>query len=192
MLKFFKGKSHLKENVTYVLRDAQGNVKPLFQENKLYRFLLKHGIVTPSMQIPVLFGFWRNERVLSNLVVNAGLAGTASRINGSGAEAAFTYIALGTDATAAAAANTALGAEISTNGGARANSTASRTTTTVTNDTARLVNTFNFTGTLAIVESGVLNAASVGTLLARQVFSTINVGNGDSLQVTWDFAVTTV
>jgi len=192
MLKFFKGKSHLKENVTYVLRDAAGNIKPMFQENKLYRFLLKHGVVTPNMQIPVLFGMWRNERVLSNLVVNAGLAGTASRINGSGAEAAFTYIALGTDATAAAAGNTALGAEISTNGGSRANSTASRTTTTVTNDTARLVNTFSFSGTLAIVESGVLNAASVGTLLARQVFSTINVGNGDSLQVTWDFAVTTV
>lgn len=180
----------LKYNVEYELRDKDGNLKPIFKLNKLGSFLLKNGLISPHAQNRFL-GSFVNSLVISNLVVNAGLAGIASRINGAGAEAAFTYIALGTGTTAAAAGNTALETEITTNGGERASATASRVTTTVSNDTAQLVNTFNFTGTLAITESGVLNAASSGTLLARQVFSAINVGNGDSLQVTWKFAVTT-
>jgi hypothetical protein len=139
--------------------------------------------------IPVLFGMPSYSMTISNLVTNAGMAGVASRVNGNGAEAAFTYIAIGTGATAAAAADTTLVTEITTNGGQRANATASRTTTDVTNDTATLVNTFTFTGSFAVTESGVLNAASAGTLLARQVFSAINVVSGDSLQITWNFDV---
>lgn len=126
---------------------------------------------------------------VSNLVVNAGWAGVASRINGSGAEAAFTYIALGVGTTAAAAGNTTLESEVVTVGGERAAATASRVTTDVTDDTAQLVHTFTFTGSLVITESGVFNAASAGTMLARQVFSAINVASGDSLQVTWKFDV---
>ena len=185
-----KGRFRLAQNVEYVLRDKDGNVKPIFQDNKFFSFLLKRGIVSPyAWKIPFLFGHWSDTRVISNLVTNAGAAGVASRINGSGAEAAFTYIAIGTSATAANVADTTLGAEISTGGGSRAAATASRTTTDVTNDTATLVLTYNFSATFAVTESGVLNAASTGTLLARQVFSAINVVNGDSLQVTWDFDV---
>lgn len=62
-------------------------------------------------------------------------------------------------------------------------------TTDTTNDTAQLVATFTFTGSFAVTETGVLNAASVGTLLARQVFGAINVASGDSLQITWKFDV---
>jgi hypothetical protein len=40
-----------------------------------------------------------------------------------------------------------------------------------------------------VTESGTLNAAAAGVLLARQTFSAINVANGDSLQVTWKFDV---
>jgi hypothetical protein len=58
-------------------------------------------------------------------------------------------------------------------------------TTTTTNDTAQLTNTFSVTGTVAVTESGVLNAASTGTLLCRQVFTAINVVSGDSLALTW-------
>lgn len=201
-------KFQLKENVEYILRDKNGNVKPIFVMNKLGVKLLKffrkiiknpideagqvkkgffnhlaaHGIRNS------LFGSWQSSMVISNLVVSVGKAGAASRLNGAGGEAAFTYIALGTGTTAAAAGDTALQTEISTNGGGRANSTASRVTTTVTNDTAQLQNTFTFTGSFAITESGVLNAASVGTLLARQVFSAVNVISGDNLQITWKFA----
>lgn len=181
-----RGTFSLKQNIQYILRDKNGKVKPLWNENAVANFFREElGIRLP--RIPVLFGFWKLSLDIHNLVVSAGKAGVASRINGSGGEAAFTYIAIGTGTTAAAAGDTTLQTEITTGGGARAAATASRVTTTVTNDTAQLVLTFNFTAGFAVTESGALNASSAGTLLARQVFSAINVANGDSLQVTWKF-----
>jgi len=129
----------------------------------------------------------KDERHISNLVTNAGFAGMASRCNGDGAEAAFTYIAVGTGTTAAAVGNTTLQTETAASGLSRAAGTASRTTTDVTNDTASLTKTFTVSGTVAVTESGVLNAASGGTLLSRQTFTAVNVVNGDSLQVTWTY-----
>lgn len=127
-------------------------------------------------------------RHIKNLVTSAGKAGVASRINGSGSEAAFTYVAIGTGTAAAAAGDTALGAEITTGGGERAAGSASRVTTTVTNDTAQLTKTFTFTASFAVTECGVLNATSAGVLLARQVFSAVNVVSGDSIAVTYKVA----
>lgn len=182
-----KGRFRLSENVTYRVFDKNGRSKRLFQPNRLGAFF---GSVFGTVpKIPLVFGMPKFSLQISNLVTNAGMAGVASRVNGDGAEAAFTYIALGTGATAANAADTTLQTEITTNGGQRAAATASRTTTDVANDTATLVKTFTFTGSFAITESGVLNAAAAGVLLARQVFSAINVVSGDSLQVTWNFDV---
>ena len=183
---------HSRENVEYVLRDAQGNLKPIFQENRLGEFLLKKGLVSPhwinrwyAFALSPFMGRWSAHKVFRNLVTNAGFAGAAGRLMGSGAPAAFTYIAVGTGTTAAAVTDTALQTETTTSGLARANGTVSLVTTTVTNDTAQVTNTFSVTGTVAVTESGVLNAASAGTLLTHQVFSAINVASGDSLQVTW-------
>ena len=173
------------DNVEYVLKDKNGNVKPIFCLNFLGRFLKKRSYSVPN--IPLLFGLWKKSLKISNLVTSAGLAGEASRNNGAGAEAAFTYLAIGIGTTAANAADTTLESEITTAGGERGAGSASRVTTDVTNDTAQLVKTFNFTGTFAVTESGVLNAGAAGTLLARQVFAAINVVSGDSLQVTWKF-----
>ena len=47
----------------------------------------------------------------------------------------------------------------------------------------------NFTGTGAITEAGILNAASAGTLLCRTVFSVINKGASDSMTVTWTITI---
>lgn len=185
-----KSRFKIPHNVEYVLRDKDGNVKPMFQENRIFRFLLKHGVVSPHFpKIRFLLGTWRDAKVFSNIVTSAGHAGVASRINGAGAEAAFTFIAIGIGTVAAGAGDTALGSEITTGGGARAAATASRVTTDVTNDTAQNVITFTFTLSFAVTESGVLNAAAAGVLLARQVFAAINVVSGDSLQVTWKFDV---
>ena len=130
------------------------------------------------------------ERHLENLVTSAGKAGIASRISGAGAEAAFTYVAIGIGTTAAAIGDTTLVSEITTVGGQRAaDASLTRETTTVTNDTAVIDYTYTFTGTLAVTESGILNASSAGTLLSRRVFSAINVVSGDSLQVIWKFQV---
>ena len=194
------------ENVEYELRDKNGNLKPLFNENKLGIAILKtvrmfvNNPITPDgavkrgwhnylaaygIQINGITGKWEYKRKLSNLITSAGKAGLASRVNGDGSEAAFTYIAVGTGTTAANVADTALQTETATSGLSRAAGTASRITTTVTNDTAQITKTFTVTGSVAVTESGLLNAASNGTLVARQVFSAVNVVNGDSFAVTW-------
>jgi len=134
-------------------------------------------------------GNLKKEFEFSNLITNAGVAGVASRINGAGGEAAFDYIALGTGTTTENATDTALEAEITSGGGERASATVSRTTTDVTNDTATNVNTFTFTSSFAITESGVFNASSGGTMLSRKVFSAMNVVSGDALEITWSFDV---
>ena len=205
-----KGRFNLKLNVTYKLTDKDGNVKPIFNENKLGSLILaqirkfapspvdtdgqvKAGILNKlsayGIQIPFLTGNFSDFRLISNLTTTAGKAGVASRINGSGGEAAFTYIAVGTGTTAAAIGDTTLETELAVSGLSRAAATASRVTTDTTNDTAQLAVTFSVSGTAAVTESGVLNAASVGVLLARQVFSAVNVVNGDSLTITWKFDV---
>jgi hypothetical protein len=154
---------------------------------------MKNGWLTPFSYMKMgvfdfLLGSWQGKIVRANLITSAGKAGMASRCNGSGGAAAFTYIALGIGTTAANVADTALESEITTAGGQRADSTVSRVQTTVANDTAQDLNTFTFTDTFAITESGVLNAASTGTLLCRQVFAAINVVSTDTLQVTWKIA----
>ena len=186
----FLGQIRFYENVEYVLKDKDGKIKPLFQPNKIFAWLVKKGFASPfthleHSSLQFLMGSWRTSLNIRNLVTNAGFAGVASRIGGAGAEAVFTYIALGTGVVAAAVTDTTLGTEITTGGGARSNATASRVTTTVTNDTAQLQYTFTFSAGFAITESGVLNAASAGVLLCRQVFSAVNVVSTDQLQITW-------
>jgi hypothetical protein len=129
-------------------------------------------------------GELKESRVIKNLITDAGLAGAANRLGGIGT-AAFTYIALGTGVTAANAADTTLETELAVSGLSRVNATVSAVTTTVTNDTLQLANTFTVTGTAAITEAGILNAGAGGTLLSRLVFSAVNVINGDSLTVTY-------
>ena len=132
------------------IKNNLGNYKSLWQENRLGSFLLKaFGI---DLRTPLTGGFSETYNK-NNLVVNAGLAAIASRINGDGAEAAFTYIAMGTDDTAAAAAQTSLVAEIVDSGLERAAATASRDTENVTNDKAKLVKSFTATGSKAIKDA---------------------------------------
>ena len=182
---------HFADNVEYILRDKNGKIKKLFQDNKFFRWLMKKRIVSPLFpKIPFLLGNWQNFKTVSNLITNAGFAGAASRINGADSEAVFTYIAVGTGTTAANVADTTLETETTVSGLSRAAGTASRVTTTQTNDTAQITKTFSVTGTVAVTESGVLNAATAGVLLCRQVFSVINIINKDSLTITWKIKAT--
>lgn len=193
-----RGRFRIRQNVDIAVKDKNGNVKKVFQPNKLFLWLQKLGILTPhSYKVPLLFGNWSNHLNISNLVVSAGSAGVASRINGSGGEAAFTSIGIGTGTTGAAAGNTALETGVKADGTgdagvhalATGSVTASRVTTDVTNDTAQLAGTIAITASIAITESGVFNADTSGTMLARQTFSAINVVSGDSLTITWKFDV---
>jgi len=128
------------------------------------------------------------EQKETNLVVNTGLAFIAQAMLKTtvNTPTAMTHMAVGTGSVAAAAANTALGAE-----SARVTlATPTNVTTTVTNDSVQYVATFNpGVGTAAITEAGIFNAASAGTMLCRTVFAVINKGPLDTLTITWKVTV---
>ena len=111
-----------------------------------------------------------------NLVVTSGLAFIASRMKDT-TDTAMSHMAIGTGTTAAAAGNTALGAEVAR---------VALTSTTVTANAIAYVASFGAgTGTGAITEAGIFNASSAGTLLCRTVFDVVNKGANDTLQITW-------
>ena len=117
---------------------------------------------------------------IPNLVVTTGKNYVASRIKDATATA-MSHMAIGTSSTAPAAANTTLGAEAGR---------VTLTSTTVTNNAIAYVATFGAgTGTGAIVEAGLFNASSGGTLLCRTTFSTVNKGASDSMTITWTVTV---
>lgn len=119
-------------------------------------------------------------RAGANLVVNTGKDAVIDRLQAASV-AVHDYQAIGTGTNAAAAGDTTLQTEV-----ARAQGTLSQPTST----TDRLVTTFAAgTGTGAITECGRLNAASTGNLFARQVFSVVTKGAGDSLTVTHDITI---
>ncbi len=124
----------------------------------------------------------KETRHIKNTITDAGKALMASLLSPDVGGTAFDYIALGTGTPGA----TALGAECTTNGGARrggADVVGTLTTTTVSNDTMQFTTTFSFTGSLALTEEGIFNATSAGTMLASQSFAVLNVANGDSLLI---------
>ena len=122
----------------------------------------------------------KDSRELKNLVVTAGLGYIASRMKEATADV-MTHMAIGTDNTAAAAGNTALGTEAARQ---------ALTSTTVSSNTVEYVASFAAgTGTGAITEAGVLNAASGGTMLCRTVFSVVNKGASDSMTITWTITI---
>jgi hypothetical protein len=91
-------------------------------------------------------------------------------------------MAIGTGATAPAAANTALGTEIDRN--------ATTSITDAANVVTYLGNWAAGDGTnSAIAEAGIFNASSVGTMLARATFTAINKGASDTLAITWTVTV---
>ena len=86
------------------------------------------------------------------------------------------YVAVGTDSTAEAASNTALGTELARHTG---------TVSYISNQIYQVKATFAAgVGTGAIVEYGIFSSNTAGTMLARDTDSVINKGASDSLEVT--------
>ena len=185
-------KANLKENVIYQVRGADGKVKKLFQPWNWVQRLIKYGFISSQHpKLPVIFGYWANEMQIANYIVNGGAAAVAAQISGVVTFPVFQYIGVGLGTAAGAVTDVALVSEILDSGLARGTATMSRVTTDVTNDTAQGVLSFSVTGTKAVAESGLFNhiGTAVGTMLARQTFSAINVVNGDTLQITWKIDV---
>jgi hypothetical protein len=160
-----------------------GEKRLIWQEYRFLHYLRKHfGINFPK--IFGLTGYLTRTASYANLITNAGRGLISGRINGVGTPAAPTYMAIGTGTNAASVTDTTLQSESTTNGAARVAGTATLQTTTVTNDTAQLIGSWTVAAGFAITEMGILNAASVGTLLVRNVFSAYNLQINDVFQIT--------
>lgn len=134
---------------------------------------------------------WLDDVLTPHLVVTAGLQEVTKLLGQGLGGTKFDAMAIGTDATAAAAGQTALVAEITTGGGSRKGAgdvTASLVTNTVTDDTIRFVATWTFSASFGVNELGVFNNnTSGGAMLLRQVFaSVLNVVAADILELTVD------
>ena len=119
-------------------------------------------------------------RDIPNLITTVGLNYIAARMEGTG-ETVMSHMAVGTDNTAAALGDTNLYSE---------NGRVALSSTVVTADEIVYTATFPAgTATGALVEAGVFNAASSGSLLCRTVFSAINKGASDSVTITWTITI---
>ena len=122
----------------------------------------------------------KQDFTIPNLVVDTGLDYIASRMKDATATA-MTHMAVGSGTTAAAAGQTALVTQVAR---------VALTSTTVTGESIAYVASYAAgTGTGALTEAAILNAASAGTMLCRTVFSVINKGAGDTMTVTWTITI---
>lgn len=118
-----------------------------------------------------------------NIIVNVGFDFIADAIGKSASRpGVMSHIAVGTGTVAAAPANSALGTELARSAATYAHTAGTKVFTFTTTFAAG-------TGTGAITEAGVLNAATSGILLDRVVFAVINKGAADTLQVTFTFTM---
>lgn len=125
----------------------------------------------------------------SMLVTNGGRDAMHNQLLGTSAQpAAFNYMGITTDATAAAAGDTTLTSEETTNGLARAQATFAHTTGT---NTSTLTKTFTYTGASSkvLAKIGIFNASSSGTMGIETVMSSTATvtTSGDNVTVTETF-----
>ena len=148
---------------------------------------LKGLVGTYKFQIRDVNGKIRDTFEVKNLVTTAGFAQLAL-LAGDATAVPFTYIAVGTSATAVDISDTTLNAETTTNGLERVAGTVSRVTTTGTNDTYKITTTWEATGSVSVEEVGVFNDASAGTMLSHALTGTKEVTNGETLQGVYTLA----
>ena len=121
----------------------------------------------------------KDRREIKNLVVTAGKEFIAARMVGT--PTAMSHMALGSDNTAAAVGDTALGAELGRVALASATSSGAIVTYTASFPAG--------TATGAVVEAGTFNDPTTGTMLCRTVFAVVNKGVDDAMSVTWAITV---
>ena len=122
----------------------------------------------------------KDEATVKNLVVNSGLAFIAARMKDATANV-MSHMAVGSGTAAAAGANAALGTELGR---------VTLTSTTVTGNEVAYVATFGpGTGTGAVTEAGIFNAAENGTMLCRTVFPVVNKEATDTMSISWTITI---
>jgi hypothetical protein len=122
----------------------------------------------------------KEQRFIPNLVVTVGKQFIASRMVGTAANV-MSHMAVGSSSTAPANGDTALGGELGR---------VALTSSTASGAIATYIATFPAgTGTGAVVEAGIFNASSSGTMLCRTTFSVVNKGADDAMSITWAITV---
>jgi hypothetical protein len=123
-------------------------------------------------------GVLKDSREGHNVVTTNGKEALASLLASnlnSGTTNNFRYVAIGTDATAEAAAQTALLTEVSRHTG---------TVSYISGAIYQVTATFSAgSGTGAVVEYGLFNSNAAGVMLTRDTESAINKGASDTLTV---------
>lgn len=125
-------------------------------------------------------GSLKESHEFDNLVVTTGKNFIASRMVGTAA-AIMSHMAIGTDSTAPAAGNTALGAEVARVALGSGTSSGAVATYTATFPAG--------TGTAALTEAGIFNDPSAGTMLCRTTFAVVNKGASDAMTITWTVTI---
>lgn len=129
----------------------------------------------------------------ATVITNKGKAMFADRIRTTPATYTTSpkYVAAGVGATGAArtavAGDTALSSELSEG---RTSGTESVVTTTQTGDTYQVTGTVTASGSRAVDEAGLFDAASTGNMFLSATFPIINLANGDSIAFTAKAQVT--
>ena len=122
------------------------------------------------------------EQHIKNLVVTSGKELVANRLK-ENTKPAIGWIAVGTDGTAASAGQTTLVAEVSR---------VAVSSATVTSNSVAYVATLpagTGTGTGTLLEAGLFNAASLGTMFSRTASINVVKGATDTLTITWTVTV---
>lgn len=126
-----------------------------------------------------------------NIVTNAGVSFLQAQLSGTSASTPAKFIALTTNTTAPAYADTALTGEITDGGLARA--TGTYTAGTASNGDVTWTITHTFTASAAhtgVDKAGLLTANAAGTLFAETTFASVNLASSDTLSITWTVAAT--
>jgi hypothetical protein len=127
-------------------------------------------------------GVVKEVREVPNLVVQTGLDFIASRMEGVSSDV-MSHMAVGETNTTPSNGDTTLLAEV-------AASRTALTSTSVSTDAVTYTTTFGpGVGTGALVEAGIFNAASGGTMLCRTIYAVINKGAADSLTISWTVTI---
>lgn len=122
----------------------------------------------------------KEEHDFKNLVVTVGKNFVASRMVGTAANV-MSHMAIGSSSTAANVLDTTLGAQLGRVILASGSATNAVVTYTATFPAG--------TGTGAVVEAGIFNDPTTGTMLCRTVFAVVNKGVDDAMSVTWTVTI---
>lgn len=120
---------------------------------------------------------------MATVFTNAGKAITTNRLKGAGTEPV--YVAWGTGAGTAAAADTTLFTESAE---ARVAGTSTQQTTTTTSDTYQVVGTITASAGRTITNAGLFDASTSGNLFMKGDFTGVALLTGESIQFTMKVA----